>query len=117
MPLLAPVLFARDVQAASPPVPAADESAEQLESAAADTREPPSQMAVLGQGFSRAVRTLWRLARTLLGVDDLLDERPRGRLVARVLAKLPIVGLAGGWIDERGGIRKAAEETEKLLAR
>ena len=117
VPLLARVLFARDVQAASPPVPAADESAEQLESAAADTREPPSQMAVLGQGFSRAVRTLWRLARTLLGVDDLLDERPRGRLVARALAKLPVVGLAGGWFDERGGIRKAAEQTEKLLAR
>jgi hypothetical protein len=39
------------------------------------------------------------------------------RFFARTLAKLPVVGLAGGWLDERGGIRKAAEETEKLLTR
>ena len=32
-----------------------------------------------------------------------------------LLAKLPVVGFAGGWLDERGGIRKAAEETEELL--
>ena len=61
------------------------------------------------------MRTLWRLARTLLSIDDLLDERPRGNLFARALAKVPVVGLAGGWLDERGAIRKAAEETQQLL--
>jgi hypothetical protein len=72
-------------------------------------------MAVLGQGAQRAVRTLWRLARTFLGVQDLLDERPRGGFFARALAKVPVVGLAGGWLDERGAIRKAADEAEELL--
>ena len=116
VPLLARVLFDRELQAGTPPVPGPKESEEQLENAAADTREPPSQMAALGQGAQRAVRTLWRLARTLLSIDDLLDERPRGGFIARALAKLPVVGIAGGWLDERGAIRKAAEETEELLA-
>jgi hypothetical protein len=117
IPLLAQVLFNRELQPEAPPVPAADESEEQLEEAAQDTSEPPSQMAALGHGAQRAVRTLWRLARTFFNIDDLLDERPRGNFFARTLAKVPVVGLAGGWLDERGGIRKAAEETEQLLTR
>jgi hypothetical protein len=92
-----------------------EESAQQLEDAAADTREPPSRMAELGQGAQRAVRTLWRLARTFLDIDDLLDKRPRGGFFARALAKVPVVGLAGGWLDERGAIRKAAKQTRELL--
>jgi hypothetical protein len=115
-PLLARVLVNRELAAPAAPVPDPEESEEQLENAANDTTEPPSRMAALGQGAQRAVRTLWRLARIFLNVDDLLDERPRGGLFARALAKLPVVGLAGGWLDERGGIRKAADETQELLA-
>ena len=115
IPLLARVLFNRDLAPQAAPVPDPEESEQQLEDAANDTREPPSKMAALGQGAQRSVRTLWRLARTLLSIEDLLDERPRGGFFARALAKFPVVGLAGGWLDERGAIRKAAEETEKLL--
>ena len=116
VPLLARVLFNRDLAPQAAPVPTPEESEDQLEGAANDTREPPSQMAALGQGAQRAVRTLWRLARTFLNVDELLDERPRGGFFARALATLPVVGLAGGWLDERGAIRKAAVETQELLA-
>jgi hypothetical protein len=59
---------------------------------------------------------LWRLARTFLDLQDLFDERPRGGLFARSLAKLPVVGAAGGWLDERGAIRKAAKQTRQLTA-
>jgi hypothetical protein len=117
VPLLARVLFDRDLVPEVAPVPGPEESEQQLEDAAKDTREPPSRMAALGQGAQRAVRSLWRLARTLIDVQDLLDERPRGRFLARALAKVPIVGLAGGWLDERGAIRKAAEETQEVLTR
>ena len=116
VPLLGRVLFNRDLDPQTAQVPEPEESEERLENAANDTREPPSQMAALGQGAQRAVRTLWRLARTFLNLEDLLDERPRGGFFARGLAKLPVVGLAGGWLDERGAIRKAAEETQELLA-
>ena len=117
VPLLARVLFNRDLPAQTAPVPEPEKSEAQLEDAAKDTSEPPSKMAALGEGAQRAVRILWRLARNFLNIDDLLDERPRGGFFARALAKVPVVGLAGGWLDERGAIRKAAEETQELLTR
>ena len=33
-----------------------------------------------------------------------------------MLAKLPVVGVAGGWLDERGAIRKPAKQTQRLIA-
>ncbi|HYI60046.1 MAG TPA: hypothetical protein VEX66_17895 [Microlunatus sp.] len=116
VPLLSRVLFDRDVSAVAPAtVPTRGQSADELESAAGDTTEPPSSMAVLSQGAQRVVRTLWRLARVLLELQSLFDKRPRGALYARTLAKVPVIGVAGGWLDERGGIRKAAKRAQHLL--
>ena len=116
VPLLARILFDRDLSAGTPvPLPTAQQSDDQLETAAGDTTEPPSGMAALAQGAQRVVRTLWRLARTFLDLQNLFDKRPRGGLLARSLAKVPIIGVAGGWLDERGAIRKAAKQTHHLL--
>jgi hypothetical protein len=118
VPLLARVIFKRELATGIPArLPAAEESEDQLEAAASDTSEPPpSGMAALAQGAQRVVRILWRLARTFLDLQDLFDERPRGGLFARTLAKLPVVGVASGWLDERGAIRKAAKQTQRLIA-
>jgi hypothetical protein len=117
VPLLAQVIFNRKLAGGIPaPMPAAEESEDQLEAAASDTSEPPSGMAALAQGAQRVVRTLWRLAQTFLDLQDLFDERPRGGLLARTLAQLPVIGVAGGWLDERGAIRKAARQTQRLIA-
>jgi hypothetical protein len=117
VPLLAQVIFNRKLAGGIPaPMPATEESEDQLETAASDTSEPPSGMAALAQGAQRVVRTLWRLAQTFLDLQDLFDERPRGGLLARRLAKLPVIGVAGGWLDERGAIRKAARQTQRLIA-
>lgn len=117
VPLLAHVIFKRDLAAGvSTWVPALAESEDQLEAAVKDMTEPPSQMAALAQGAQRVVRTVWRLGRTFLDLQDLFDKRPRGGLIARGLEKVPVVGLAGGWLDERGAIRKAARRTQRLIA-
>ena len=116
VPLLARVLFDRALDPGTAPIADPAQSEQHLESAAADTTEPPSAMSSLGRKAQRTVRTLWRLARTFLEVDDLLDRRPRGGLLARGVAKIPVVGVAGGWLDERGAIRKAARHTRRLLA-
>jgi hypothetical protein len=115
VPLLARVLFDRDLAATAAVVPPADQSDDQLERAARDTTEPPSSMAALAQGAQLVVRTLWRLARVFLDLQDLFDRRPRGGLLARSVAKLPVIGVAGGWLDERGAIRKAAKQTHRLI--
>jgi hypothetical protein len=73
-------------------------------------------MGALSERARRSVRALWGLARSFLELQDLLDERPRGNLFARATAKLPVVGVAGGWLDERGAIKKAARATSELLA-
>jgi hypothetical protein len=113
VPLLGTVLFDRDLRAAGAPVPPPEAAESAL--TADDDDEPGSRIAALGRGAQNAVRTLWRLSRIFLDLQHLLDERPRGSFLARVIGKVPLVGVAGGWLDERGGIRKAAEETEALL--
>lgn len=117
VPLLGAVLFDRDLSRVGTSVPTSSESQQQL---SADDEEPgqptPDPASGLRGGAQRAARTVWRLARTLWDLRGLLDERPRGGFLPRALAKVPVVGLAGGWLDERGGIRKAAGQTTRLLA-
>ncbi len=115
VPLLAQVLFDRRLPAPEPDA-ADDAEAERLLATDPEPDEDRGRLATLGQGAARAALTLWRLAATLWQLSGLLDERPRGSVLARALGKLPVVGLAGGWLDERGGIRKASAETARLLA-
>jgi hypothetical protein len=116
VPLLAQVLFDRRLAGRPAHGPDAAEAERTLEEAAVDPTEPPSAMDSLGERARRTVRTLWRLARAFREVDDLLDRRPRGGFVSRGLAKLPVVGVAGGWLDERSALRKAAREAAELLS-
>jgi len=109
VPLLAKVLLDRDV-AARPVGSEADEAAASLDEAPA-----PEAAKGLGPGARRAAGTLWHLSRQIWELQSVLDERPRGNVLFRTVAQLPVVGLAGGFLDERGGIRRAAKETEKLL--
>jgi hypothetical protein len=66
-------------------------------------------------GVSGVARTLWRAARLLARIDDALDVRPKGRWGARLLSNLPVVGLAGGYLAEREGLRRAAARTADVL--
>ncbi|RKS80527.1 hypothetical protein CLV35_0964 [Motilibacter peucedani] len=118
VPLLARVLFARALERGESAAavtewaaaePGADDPLEQLD---APTPDPAPQPALA----KRAGRTLWRLGSTFLAVQGMFDERPRGAFAFRALGKLPVVGVVGGWLDERGGVRKAARETEHLVA-
>lgn len=65
----------------------------------------------------RAGRALWDLARVVGEMDDLLDHRPKGPLVARALGALPGVGVVGGYVAEHGGLERAGRRTEQLLSR
>ena len=67
-------------------------------------------------GTAGLVRTLWRTTRLLSRIDDALDARPKGRLHHRALSNLPVVGVAGGYAAERGGLRRAAARAAAVLA-
>ncbi|PRY50499.1 hypothetical protein LY71_10357 [Geodermatophilus tzadiensis] len=66
-------------------------------------------------GLRGAARTIWRAARLLSRIDEALDARPKGRLGARALANLPVVGVLGGYAAEREALRRAARRTAELL--
>ncbi len=109
VPLLGRVLFDRDLGR-----PAGVATLEEASAAAAgngdeDGDPPPPGIA------RRTASGLWRLARILWTLPDVFDERPRGALVWRALGRLPVVGLPAGVLDERGAVRRAAEETRELL--
>ena len=116
VPLLAQVLFDRELASPVAAVPAAEDSEHDLVHADESDDAPGGPVRALARGAQHAARTLWRLAGAFRDLQHLLDDRPRGGLLARALAKLPVVGVAGGWLDERGAIRKAAQETTGLLA-
>jgi hypothetical protein len=67
-------------------------------------------------GLLGNLRTLWRVARLLSRIDDALDARPRGKLRHRFLSNLPVVGVAGGYVAEREGLRRAAAKAAAVLA-
>jgi hypothetical protein len=66
-------------------------------------------------GLAGAARTVWRAAQLLGRIDDALDARPKGRLGARLVSQLPVVGVLGGYAAEREALRRAARMTADLL--
>ena len=52
---------------------------------------------------------VWRAARQMLGLRHEIDSRPRGGRLARAARNLPVVGVAGGFIAERSGMRQVAD--------
>ena len=111
VPLLAKVLLDRDVK----PAAVADAEAEAAAAKLDESTPTPEEAKGLGPGARRAAGTLWHLARQIWELQSVLDERPRGNFLFRTVAKVPVVGLAGGFLDERGGIKRAAKETAKLI--
>jgi hypothetical protein len=72
---------------------------------------------VFGAKGTGVARRLWSTARLLSRIDETLDARPKGRLGARFLANLPVVGVAGGYFSERIALRKAASKAAEVLDR
>ena len=66
-------------------------------------------------GVRGNLRTLWRVAGLLGRIDDALDARPKGKWRHRLLADLPVVGLLGGYLSEREGVRRAAAQAAAVL--
>ncbi|UOY02951.1 hypothetical protein [Blastococcus sp. PRF04-17] len=59
-------------------------------------------------GVRGTARTIWRVAGLLGRIDDALDARPKGKRRHRFLSNFPVVGVAGGYLAEREGLRRAA---------
>jgi hypothetical protein len=107
--LLAAVLLARDLPA-DRVRPLLQRTPGAYTDAALGLREERS-------GLRGRARILWRVARLLGRIDDALDARPKGRLGARALSNLPVVGVFGGYLAEREALRRAAGEAARQADR
>jgi hypothetical protein len=58
---------------------------------------------------------LWRMGRALLAVEDELGKRPRGGRITRWISLVPVVGVAGKYLGEWSGLKKAAKAGEDWI--
>jgi hypothetical protein len=67
-------------------------------------------------GLRMGIRLVWRISKLFGGLGEVFEDRPRGSIGARMIGKLPAVGVVGGFFDERKAIRKAAYAAADLLS-
>jgi hypothetical protein len=114
--LLASVLFGRDVDpSAHGDAHGADVEREAGELAGsvgteAEGDEDRGRLAALA-------RAVWRMGRTLWGLQSELDRRPQGKRFWRAVANLPVVGAVGSYRSERSGLKRAARAAARWVAR
>ena len=79
-----------------------------------DVEEPAGQdgSAIVGAG-----KAVWRYGRVLRGIIGELDRRPQGGFVTGLIGKLPVVGIAGDYLSERSGLKKAVRQAEEWIRR
>jgi hypothetical protein len=112
VPLLGRVLFDRELSRGT----GVSERALAMELGQADEHQSHKASLDAGAAPRRASEIALKLAKSLLSLRPLFDERPRGARVFRAMGKVPVGGLVGGWLDERGAVRRAAQATERTLA-
>jgi hypothetical protein len=111
--LLASVLFGREVTVhGDPHGDAVEREAGELSGtvSSADHHEERGRLAALA-------RAVWRMGRTLWGLQEELGRRPQGRRFWRVLANVPVVGALASYRSERSGLKRAARAAARWVAR
>lgn len=58
---------------------------------------------------------LWRMGRALLAVEGELGKRRRGGFLTRWMSLIPVVGVAGKYLGEWSGLKKAAKAGEAWI--
>ncbi|MDD7965085.1 hypothetical protein [Actinomycetospora lemnae] len=111
--LLASVLFGRDVDPrrhGDPHAADVEREAGELAGAVSTEREERGHLSALASA-------LWRMGKTLWGLQGELDRRPQGNRFWRALANLPVVGALASYRSERSGLKRAARAAARWVAR
>jgi hypothetical protein len=111
--LLASVLFGRDVDPSKHGDPHAAEverEAGELSGTVGTEKEERGRLSALAHA-------VWRMGKTLWGLQSELDRRPKGGRFWRGVANLPVVGAVGSYRSERAGLKRAARSAARWVAR
>ncbi len=106
--LLASVLFGREISAELASGQRHDE-----EERTAELREGTEHRAPV----RTAARAVYRLGRALLAAGAELERRPRGRWYHRAVGLIPVVGVLGGYLGERSGLKRASRKALRWIER
>lgn len=110
--LLGAVMFRRDL------CPPARAELSQASDAAIDARAAELTGGLENEKKPKLQRVggaLWRMGRALLAVEAELGKRPRGGRIARWISLIPVVGVAGKYLGEWSGLKKAARTGEEWI--
>ena len=110
--LLAAVLFGRDVD----PTRHGDAHGADVEREAGELAGEVHGTEERGR-LAALARAVWRMGRTLWGLNEELDRRPQGRKFWRVAANVPVVGAVASYRSERSGLKRAARAAAEWVAR
>ena len=58
---------------------------------------------------------LWRMGRALLAIEGELGKRQRGGFITRWMSLIPVIGVAGKYLGEWSGLKKAAKAGEAWI--
>lgn len=111
--LLASVLFGHDVdpgRLGDPHDADVERRAGELAGGVGTRQEERGRLAALAGA-------LWRMGKTLWGLQGELDRRPQGNRFWRTLANLPVVGAPASYRSERSGLKRAARAAARWVAR
>jgi hypothetical protein len=111
--LLAAIMFDRRVDpalASGAPTPEEERVTAELTEDLSTSERKHGRLTVRAVGG-----TLWKLGRTLWGIQDELDKRPHGRFYHQALGMLPVVGMLGDYLGERSGLKRAAKAARKWI--
>ena len=119
IPIIARVVFDREIANCNRPLADSVAPTYEPDPNVVDREDLPSPSPVAQPGFgnrlNQGVRLLWGLAAVFKNPEEIFDSRPRGSSISQSIGKVPGVGTIGGWFDERGALKKAAEQTQALL--
>lgn len=118
--LLASVLFSRDVDPTlhgDPHDPDVERQAGELAGELRHGEQAGQQQDGERSALAALARAVWRMGRTLWGLGQELDRRPRGKKFWRLMANLPVVGALATYRSERSGLKRAARTAARWVAR
>jgi hypothetical protein len=110
--LLGAVMFRRDL------CPPARAELSQASDAAVDARAAELTGGLENEKkptFKRLGGALWRMGRALLAIESELGKRPRGGRITRWISLIPVVGVAGKYLGEWSGLKKASKAGEEWI--
>lgn len=63
-----------------------------------------------------AAKLLWRQGRMISAIREELENRPKGHAHHVIVGKVPVVGMASSYLNERAALKRCAKTANEWIA-